>query len=66
MHRPTSVDFDLYSFYSPSAYRGTFPVAVTLTEAKWAEVKQDGEKTSIMPIGPVEGLPVSSELTTHS
>ncbi len=41
-------------------------MAVTLTEAKWAEVKQDGEKTSIMPIGPVEGLPVSSELTTHS
>jgi hypothetical protein len=57
---------DLNNFSSPSAARATFPVAVTLTEAKWAEVKRDGKKTSIMPIGPVEGLPVSSRLTVNA
>jgi hypothetical protein len=58
-------DVELYNFWATEAGRptprknGQLRMEVTLKEARWVEVKRDGDRTEYKPLGSVEGLPTS-------
>ncbi len=57
-------DVDLYNFWTTEAGRptprnGQLRMEVTLKEARWVEIKRDGDRTEYKLLGSVEGLPTS-------
>jgi hypothetical protein len=55
----------LYNFYSaePQAKGGNMTVEVTLREARWMEIKKEGEAQTWIPTGEVKGLPASKSIS---
>jgi hypothetical protein len=64
----STADVKLHNFWSnetgrPFPTSGKMTVEVTLTEAKWMDVKTENGVEVWTPVGPVEGLPVSKSIT---
>jgi hypothetical protein len=63
-----TAEVKLHNFWTnetgrPFPTTGKMPVEVTLTEAKWMDVKTENGVEVWTPVGPVEGLPVSKSIT---
>jgi hypothetical protein len=52
----------LHNFWTSAAVK-PFDLKVELVDAQWVEVKREGTTTTITPVGPVTGLPVSGSLS---
>jgi len=64
----STAEVKLHNFWSnetgrPFPTTGKLTVEVTLTEAKWMDVKTENGVEVWTPVGPVEGLPVSKGVT---
>jgi hypothetical protein len=67
----TTAEVRLFNFWTTEAGRpaplapkdGRLQVEVSLTEARWVEVKNEGGAEVVTPGGSVPGLPVSAKLT---
>lgn len=62
-----AVDIPLYNFWStetsrPAPTDGKLNLEVTLAAAQWMEIKVEADVEIWQPLGPVEGLPVSTTL----
>lgn len=63
-----TAEVKLHNFWSnetgrPFPTTGKLTVEVTLTEARWMDVKTENGAEVWTPVGPVEGLPVSKSIT---
>jgi hypothetical protein len=63
-----TTDVKLHNFWTNETGRpfptgGRMTVEVTLTEARWMDVKTENGAEVWTPVGPVEGLPVSKSVT---
>lgn len=63
-----AAEVKLHNFWSnetgcPFPTTGKMTVEVTLTEARWMDVKTENGVEVWTPVGPVEGLPVSKSIT---
>ena len=61
-------EIELFNFYSsessgPKPKDGNLTVEVTLKEARWVEIKKDGQASVWTPLGEVKGLPSSKSVT---
>ena len=65
----TTGELELYNFYSsepggPTPKDGNLTVEITLKEARWVELKKDGQAGVWTPVGDVKGLPSKAVVKT--
>ena len=65
IHPGATGEIALHNFYSaePQAKGGSMTVEVTIREARWVEIKKEGEAQTWIPTGEVKGLPASKSIS---